>query len=215
MADNRSVPPASTLEVLETVPESVLRSVEPVFGPAGHPGGARPGGAAAVLRRPRGVAASQRPAGGADRGRQLRGVDAQPQRRRRLHRAGLRGGAAGPPQAHRAAAVGGDGAGHHGVLRGSRAAAGPLRGAVDRADGRHPAVQPRSGVRGCDRLRRPGRGTGRLGHPDGGQHRRRRGARRHRTRTAVPGRGAELGRHRARHGHRGHSATRPHRPGQR
>ena len=47
-----------------------------------------------------------------------------------------------------------------------------------------------------------GRGPRRVGHPDGGQHRRRRGARRHRPGTAVPGRGAELGRHRAGDRHR-------------
>ena len=47
---------------------------------------------------------------------------------------------------HRAAAHRGHGAGHHGVLRGGRAAAGPFRRAVDRPDGGHPEVQPRPGV---------------------------------------------------------------------
>ncbi len=121
--------------------------VEAVLRPAGHRGGARHGGAAAVLRRPRGVAAGQRATGGAGRGGQLRRVDARPAEQRQLHGAGVRGGPAGSAAAHRAAAVGRDGAGHDGVLRGSRAAAGPLRRAADRADRRNPALQPGFGVR--------------------------------------------------------------------
>ena len=80
---------------------------------------------------------------------------------------------------------------------------------------RHPAVQPEPGVRRGVRLRRRRRGARRLGHPDGGQRRRRRGPWRHRTRAAVAGRRAELGRHRARDGARRVPAARPGRLGQR
>ena len=50
---------------------------------------------------------------------------------------------------------------------------------------------------------------------DGGQHRRRRGARRHRAGATVPGGRAELGRDRARDRHRGDPEVRSNRPGQR
>ena len=202
MADNRFVPPASTLEVLETVPESVLRRLKQYSGrlatEAVH---------AMEERLPffADLEASQRASvqlvvqtavvnfvewmrdPHSDVSYTAQAFEVVPQDLRR--RIALR-------QSRR------DGAGHDGVLRGSRAAAGPLRGAADRADGRDPAVQPRLGVRRGHRLRRPGRGARRLGQPDGGQRRRRGGARRHRPGTAVPGRGAELGRHRAGHRHR-------------
>ena len=210
MADNRFVPRASTLEVLETVPDSVLRRLNQYSGrlatEAVH---------AMEERLPffADLEASQRASvqlvvqtAVVNFVEWMRNPTATSATRRRRSRWCRR-----TSPAHRAAADRRDGAGHHGVLRGSGAAAGPLRGAADRADGRHPAVQPRSGVRGGHRLRRPGRGARRLGHPDGGQHRRRRGARRHRTGTAVPGRGAELGRHRAGHRHRRDAAARPHR----
>ena len=138
--------------------------VEAVLRAAGHRSGARHGGAAAVLRRPGGVAAGQRATGRADRGGQLRRVDARPAEQRQLHGAGVRGGPAGPAAAHRAAPVGRDGAGHDGVLRGSGAAAGPLRRAVHRDDRRNPALQPGFGVRRGrpptpTRPRRAARGT--------------------------------------------------------
>ena len=187
--------------------EAVLRAV-------GHRSRARHGGAVAVLRRSRGVAAGQRASGRADRGGQFRRVDAQPAEQRQLHGAGVRGGAPGPDPPHRAASDRRDGAHHDGVLRGGGAAAGSLRGAADRADRRDPAVQPRFGVRRGDRLRRRRRGPWCLGHPDGGQRRRRRGPRGHRTRAAVAGGRAELGRHRTRHRRHGTAAARPHGPGQ-
>ena len=71
------------------------------------------------------------------------------------------------------------------------------RRTAHRADRRHPALQPRPGIRRGRLLRRCGRGPRLLGQPDGGQRRRRRRPRRHRPRTAVPGGGAELGHHRA------------------
>ena len=64
------------------------------------------------------------------------------------------------------------------------------------------------------RIRRPGRGTRRMGHPDGGQRHRRRRARGHRTRAAVPSRRIELGRHRPGHRDRGPAASRSQRPRQ-
>ena len=57
-------------------------------------------------------------------------------------------------------------------------------------------------------LCRRGRGPRRVGQPDGGQRRRRRRPRRHRPRTAVPGRRAELGHHRAGDRRRRHAAGR-------
>ena len=105
----------------------------------------------------------------------------------------------------------GHGAGHHGVLRGSRAAAGPLRGAVDRPDGGHSEVQPRPGVHRRLGLRRRGRGARHLGQPDGGQRRGRGGARRHRPRAAVPRGRAELGHHRTGDGRGRHPGAGPRR----
>ena len=189
-------------------PGVAAAAAQAVFRPVLHPGGVGHAGTVAVLRRAGSLPAGQRGAGRADRRRELRGVDDRPAQQRQLHRAGLRADAAGSDPADRAAPLGRHGAGHHGVLRRSRSAAGPLRRTVDRADGRNSEVQPRPRLQRRHGLRRRGRGARQLGQPNGGQRGGRRGARRHRPRTAVPGGGAELGHHRAGDGRRGNSARR-------
>ena len=152
--NNRFIPPKSTVELLENVPESALRRLKQYSG--------RLATEAVHVMEERlpffaDLEASQRASV------QLVVQTAvvnfvewmrNPQQRRQLHRAGLRSGAAGSAPAYRAAPVRRDGARHDGVLRGSGAPAGPLRRTADGADGGHPALQPRPGLRRRHRLRR-------------------------------------------------------------